>query len=143
MKVSQELRFTAAAQRPSGSGARLLRKGDVLADACPSREILMHITSRWGVLVLLVLETGTLRFSELKRAIGGINERMLAQTLQRLESDGLLDRIAYEVVPPHVEYSLTALGREAAARVRSLSDWIEESLPRVLSERARRANRAE
>lgn len=143
MKVSQELRFTAAAKRPSRSSARLLRKGDVLADACPSREILMHITSRWGVLVLLVLETGTLRFSELKRAIGGINERMLAQTLQRLESDGLLDRIAYEVVPPHVEYSLTALGREAAARVRSLSDWIEESLPRVLSERARRANRAE
>lgn len=142
MKVSQGLRSAAAVKARSRSSSRLLQKGDVLAQACPSREILMHITSRWGVLVLLVLETGTLRFSELKRAIGGINERMLAQTLQRLESDGLVDRIAYDVVPPHVEYSLTALGLGAAARVRSLSDWIEESLPRVLSERAKRAGRA-
>lgn len=56
---------------------------------------------------------------------------MLAQTLQWLEGDGLVDRVAYAVVPPHVEYSLTPLGREAAARVRALADWIEASLPRV------------
>ena len=121
------------------TGARLLRKGNLLAEACPSREILMHMTSRWGVLVLLVLQEDTQRFSELRRTIGGVSERMLAQTLQRLESDGLIDRVAHEVVPPHVEYSLTKLGREAAQRVRALSDWIEESLPRVLSERAKRA----
>jgi DNA-binding HxlR family transcriptional regulator len=117
----------------------LLRKGNLLAEACPSREILMHMTSRWGVLVLLVLQEDTRRFSELRRAIGGVSERMLAQTLQLLESDGLVDRVAHDVVPPHVEYSLTKLGREAAQHVRELSDWIEESLPRVLSERARRA----
>lgn len=120
--------------------ARLLQKGNLLAEACPSREVLMHMTSRWGVLVLLVLETGTHRFSELRRAIGGVSERMLAQTLQWLQNDGLVDRVAYEVVPPHVEYSLSPLGEQAAERVRELADWIEEALPQVLSERARRAH---
>jgi DNA-binding HxlR family transcriptional regulator len=71
------------------------------------------------------------RFSELKRAIGGVSERMLAQTLQWLEADGLVDRKAYQVVPPHVEYSLTPLGRECAEKVRLLADWIETSLPRI------------
>lgn len=59
-------------------------------------------------------------------------ERMLAQTLQWLESDGLVDRIAFNVVPPHVEYRLTPLGLEAAEKVRGLADWIETSLPRLL-----------
>src|SRR5687768_11277773 len=108
-----------------------LRRGDLMAAACPSREVLKHVTSRWGVLVLLALQGGTHRFSELRRAIGGVSERMLAQTLQWLEGDGLVDRVAYEVVPPHVEYSLTPLGQEAAERVRSLADWIETSLPRI------------
>ena len=108
-----------------------LRRGDLMAEACPSREVLKHMTSRWGVLVLLALQDGTHRFSELRRAIGGVSERMLAQTLQWLEGDGLVDRVAYEVVPPHVEYSLTPLGREAAERVRALADWIEVSLPRI------------
>ena len=108
-----------------------LQRGDLLAVDCPSREVLKHVTSRWGVLVLMTLEGGTHRFSELRRTIGGVSERMLAQTLQWLEGDGLVDRVAYEVVPPHVEYSLTALGREAAERVRALADWIETSLPRI------------
>ena len=109
-----------------------MRRGELLVEACPSREVLKHITSRWGVLVLLVLETRVHRFSELRRAIGGVSERMLAQTLQWLESDGLVDRIAFEGVPPHVEYRLTPLGREAAEKVRELADWIEDSLPRIL-----------
>lgn len=108
-----------------------IRCGDLLAEACPSREVLKHLTSRWGVLVLIALETGTHRFSELRRRIGGVSERMLAQTLQWLEADGLVDRTAYDVVPPHVEYSLTPLGREAAEKVRALADWIETSLPRI------------
>jgi len=119
----------------SASGAtplsERLARGDLMAAACPSREVLKHVTSRWGVLVLLALQGGTHRFSELRRAIGGVSERMLAQTLQWLEGDGLVDRVAFEVVPPHVEYSLTPLGREAAERVRALADWIEVSLPRI------------
>ncbi len=120
-----------------------LRRGDLLAAACPSREVLKHLTSRWGVLVLMVLETGTHRFAELRRGIGGVSERMLAQTLQWLEGDGLVLRVAHEVVPPHVEYSLTALGRDAARHVRGLADWIELNLPRVLEFRSRRAARTD
>ena len=108
-----------------------LLRGNLLAADCPSREVLKHVTSRWGVLVLIVLEPGTKRFSALRRAVGGVSERMLAQTLQWLEDDGLVLRTAYDVVPPHVEYSLTPLGREAATRVRGLADWIEENLPRI------------
>lgn len=109
-----------------------------MAESCPSREVLKHVTSRWGVLVLIALEDGTQRFSELRRTIGGVSERMLAQTLQWLEGDGLVNRVAYETVPPHVEYSLTPLGREGAKRVRALADWIETSLPKVTRAQAER-----
>ncbi|GAA0774436.1 helix-turn-helix domain-containing protein [Castellaniella ginsengisoli] len=111
--------------------SRKVQAGNLLAADCPSREVLRHVTSRWGVLALIVLETRTHRFSELRRAIGGVSERMLAQTLQWLEGDGLVLRTALEVVPPHVEYSLTPLGREAAEKVRVLADWIEINLPRI------------
>lgn len=108
-----------------------IRRGDLMTAACPSRDVLKHITSRWGVLVLIALEGRTLRFSQVRRMIGGVSERMLAQTLQWLEHDGMVARVAFDVVPPHVEYSLTPLGQEAAEKVRSLADWIETSLPRI------------
>lgn len=117
--------------------AQQLRDGalqpDVLSQNCPSRRILQHVTSRWGTLVLVALEPGTQRFSALRRKIGGISERMLAQTLQQLEADGLVHRQAHEVVPPHVDYSLTPLGRELAPRVLALAIWIEENLGRILT----------
>ena len=116
--------------------AAKIQRGDVLVAACPSREVLQHITSRWGVLVLIALESGTLRFGELRRKVNGVSERMLVQTLQCLEGDGLVNRIALEVVPPHVEYSLTPLGREAAEKVRLLTDWIEGNIPRLLKAKA-------
>ena len=110
-----------------------LRRGDLLAAQCPSRDVLRHVTSRWGVLVLLVLAEGTQRFSGLRRRIGGVSEKMLAQTLQWLEGDGLVDRHEFPVVPPHVEYSLTALGQEAAEKVELLADWIEGKLPQLMA----------
>ena len=116
--------------------AELMRRGDVFSDRCPSREVLQHVTSRWGVLVLVALLEGTHRFSDLRRKVAGVSERMLAQTLQWLEGDGLVLRQAFDVVPPHVEYSLTPLGREAAERVRQLADWIEVRLGDVLQQRA-------
>jgi len=106
-------------------------RGDLMSAACPSREVLKHITSRWGVLVLIALDRRTHRFSELRRKIGGVSERMLARTLQWLEQDGLVERRAFEVVPPHVEYNLTPLGQEAAEKVRGLADWIESSMPKI------------
>ena len=115
---------------PSVPTALLLR-GNLFAEKCPSRQILTHVTSRWGVLILVALLDGTHRFSELRRRIGGVSERMLSQTLQWLEADGFVLRIAYPVVPPHVEYSLTPLGREISEQVRQLTDWIEENLGRI------------
>jgi DNA-binding HxlR family transcriptional regulator len=108
-------------------------RGNVLAADCPSRPVLQHLTSRWGTLVMLALATGPHRFSGLRRRIAGISERMLAQTLQELEADGFVLREAWPVVPPHVDYSLTPLGQEAAAHVVALTRFVEENLPRILA----------
>ncbi|SDB67740.1 helix-turn-helix domain-containing protein [Pseudomonas sp. NFACC13-1] len=112
-----------------------VRRGDVLSADCPSREILKHMTSRWGVLVLVILLGGMHRFSELRRKIGGVSEKMLSQTLQELEADGLVDRKSLPVVPPHVEYRLTPLGREAAEHLEVMVNWIEEKIPQIMSSR--------
>lgn len=104
---------------------------DVLSKHCPSRDVMRHITSQWGVLILIVLLRGTHRFSELRRSIEGVSERMLAQTLKNLEQDGLISRKALPVVPPHTEYSLTPLGSEAAQHVRNLTVWIETNLAQL------------
>lgn len=106
-------------------------RGDLMAAACPSRDVLRRLTGRWGMLVLRVLAAGPQRFSMLRRRIGGISERMLAQTLQGLEADGMVLRRDFGTVPPHVEYQLTPLGDEAAQRVGALLGWIEESLPEI------------
>ncbi|MFI1356847.1 winged helix-turn-helix transcriptional regulator [Streptomyces sp. NPDC020898] len=104
---------------------------------CPHRLVLEHVTSRWGVLVLMELLERPYRFSELRRAIGGVSEKMLTQTLQTLERDGLVHRDAKAVIPPRVDYSLTDLGREAGVQVKALAAWTGERMPDV--ERARRA----
>jgi DNA-binding HxlR family transcriptional regulator len=127
---------------PSAGSVSLLeriRTGEVLARDCPSREILNHVCSRWGVLVLVVLLDGMHRFSELRRKIGGVSEKMLSQTLQSLEQDGFVDRKALPVVPPHVEYRLTPMGEEVALQMDGLTTWIEENLPRILAAREGRA----
>jgi len=110
---------------------RMLR-GEVFSDKCPSREILKHVTNRWGGLVLVALLQGMHRFSDLRRKLSGVSEKMLAQTLQTLEQDGFILRVSYPVVPPHVEYSLTPLGEELAKQLELLIDWIEINLPRIL-----------
>ncbi|MBP7241405.1 MAG: helix-turn-helix transcriptional regulator [Amaricoccus sp.] len=120
------------AEGPAGLSARLGR-GDLMAAECPSRAVLRHLTSRWGVLVLIALQSGTHRFSDLRRKVRGVSERMLAQTLQWLEADGMVKRRDFQVVPPRVEYALTPLGVEAAEKVRILADWIEISLPRIVA----------
>lgn len=107
------------------------QRAQVMAADCPSRAVLGHITSRWGVLVLVMLLERTHRFSELRRAVGGVSEKMLAQTLDALAYDGLVLRVAHQVVPPHVEYSLTPLGRQAAERLEVLVDWIEDNFPLI------------
>jgi DNA-binding HxlR family transcriptional regulator len=104
---------------------------------CPYRLVLEHVTSRWGVLVLIHLLDHPHRFSELRRAIGQVSEKMLTQTLQTLERDGLVHRDAKPVIPPRVDYSLTELGQEAAQQVKALALWTHERMPAV--EQARQA----
>ncbi|MFF1358088.1 winged helix-turn-helix transcriptional regulator [Streptomyces sp. NPDC058297] len=111
-------------------------------EMCPYRLVLEHVTSRWGVLVLIALEERSYRFSELRREIGrvvsvrNVSEKMLAQTLQTLERDGMVHRDAKPVIPPRVDYSLTDLGREAAEQVRTLATWTERRMAAVAQARS-------
>ena len=120
----------------------IMRRGEVLNERCPSREILSHLTSRWGVLVLIALLEHTHRFSELRRKVGGVSEKMLAQTLQTLEADGFVLRQSFPVVPPHVEYSLTPIGEEAALKVREFVVWVEDNVGQILETREAIARQA-
>jgi len=103
-----------------------LLAGARLETGCPERLVLDHITSKWGVLVLVALRDGRARWSELRRAVAGVSEKMLAQTLQTLERDGLVVRTAHAVVPPHVDYHLSALGADLVDRLMPLMVWIAE-----------------
>ncbi|WP_281260147.1 winged helix-turn-helix transcriptional regulator [Pararhodobacter marinus] len=111
-------------------------RANVMAAECPSRALLQHLTSRWGVLVMAALATGTHRFAQLRRRIGGVSERMLAQTLQQLERDGFVHRHDHGEVPPRVDYALTPLGQQAAGHIVSLVGWLEDSLPAILEAQA-------
>jgi len=106
--------------------------GGVFDAACPSRVVLDHVTSKWGVLVLVALEGRTLRWAQLRRTVEGVSEKMLAQTLRTLEADGFVLRDAHPVIPPHVEYSLTPRGRELVALLLPLFRWIVEVAPDVV-----------
>jgi len=90
---------------------------------CPIRDILDRLADRWSLLVLIHLHDGTLRFSDLRRAIGDISQRMLSLTVRRLEQDGFLSRTVYPTVPPRVDYTLTDLGRSILEPVGALVDW--------------------
>jgi len=96
---------------------------------CPARLLLDHITSRWGVLILVALSSGTMRWGELRRWARGISEKMLAQTLRTLEADGLVLREQRPVIPPHVDYSLTDRGRELSALLLPLTEWVIANAP--------------
>jgi DNA-binding HxlR family transcriptional regulator len=99
---------------------------------CPERAIMEHVTSRWGVRVLQALSDGSpWRFSVLRREIEVVSEKMLTQTLRTLERDGFVHREVKPVIPPHVEYTLTPLGKGAARHLVALASWIEANYPEV------------
>ncbi|MDN3025126.1 helix-turn-helix domain-containing protein [Streptomyces sp. S.PB5] len=110
---------------------------DVFAKACPSRGTLEHITGRWGGLTLGALHDGSLRFNELRRRVDGVSEKMLSQTLQALERDGLVHREAQPTNPPRVDYELTPLGRGVAERLIGLIQFLEGRMDEVLEARLR------
>lgn len=96
------------------------------APFCPVRDVLDRISDRWTILVLYALKTeGTLRFSQLRRSIGDISQRMLSQTVRRLEENGLIDRKVYPTVPPRVDYSLLPLGASLLESMAGMIAWAE------------------
>jgi DNA-binding HxlR family transcriptional regulator len=104
---------------------------DVFARGCTSRAVLQHVTGRWGVLALVGLAAGPVRFNALRRRIDGVSEKMLAQTLQALERDGFVLRDVQASIPPRVEYRLTPLGERTAERLRGLVELLEDSMGEV------------
>mgnify|MGYP003117726799 CR=1 FL=1 len=105
----------------------------VFPAGCPSRTLLDHITSKWGVLILLALSEGGQRWSELRRRAEGVSEKMLAQTLKTLERDGLVSRKAQPVIPPRVDYSLTERGYELSALLVPLAAWAFENADDIIN----------
>lgn len=99
---------------------------------CGTRVILDHIMSKWGVLVLSSLSEGTRRWGVLRREVDGISEKMLASTLRTLTDDGLVHRESFPTVPPHVEYSLTPLGRDLMERMLPLVEWVADNADGML-----------
>ncbi|WP_169449170.1 winged helix-turn-helix transcriptional regulator [Patulibacter americanus] len=104
---------------------------DVFARGCTSRTVLQHVTGRWGVLALVGLAAGPVRFNALRRRIDGVSEKMLAQTLQALERDGFVLRDVQASIPPRVEYRLTPLGERTAERLGGLVELLEDSMGEV------------
>ena len=112
-----------AATAPPPTRLHALFGDGVLPENCPSRTLLSHVTSKWGVLTLVALADGTRRWSELRRAVEGVSEKMLAQTLRTLERDGLVRRTSHGTVPPRVDYSLTDAGQELVELLFPLVAW--------------------
>lgn len=99
---------------------------------CPSRRLLDRIGDRWTVLIVGALDVGPRRFTEIAADVEGISQKMLTQTLRSLERDGFVSRTAYPVVPPHVEYELTELGRSLQNPLRALERWAIENMDDVV-----------
>jgi len=107
-----------------------------LAGDCPVRNVLDRIGDKWSILVISLLgDCGTLRFNELNHKIGNISQKMLTVTLKSLEADGLISRKIYPVIPPRVEYTLTALGESLLPALEHLTLWAFEKMPEILESR--------
>ena len=104
---------------------------NVYAGDCPTRRVLDLIADKWTCLIIGLLDGEPKRFSQLQREIGGISQKMLAQTLRSLERDGLVTRTIYPEVPPHVEYELTPLGQTLIEPIAAIRNWAETHIEGV------------
>jgi DNA-binding HxlR family transcriptional regulator len=108
-------------------------------DKCPIREMLTRLGDKWSILIIFWLsqaDGSRMRFSELKRSIDGISQRMLTTTLRNLERDGAVQRHYFPEVPPRVEYELTPLGKSLLIPVEGLLKWVEGNWPDIQQARA-------
>lgn len=109
---------------------------NVLDQNCESRQALDRIADKWTCLIVYALLDGPLRHGELKRAIQGISQKMLTQTLRGLERDGLVQRTVIDVIPPHVEYTLTPLGDTLSGPLVAICRWAMDHLPAMQAARS-------
>ncbi|MBF6333855.1 winged helix-turn-helix transcriptional regulator [Nocardia transvalensis] len=121
--------------RPA-DGADPTLEADVFARNCTSRPVLQNVASRWGVLALVALREGPYRFSALRRRVEGVSERMLSQTLQSLERDGMIHREVVQAIPPRVEYTLTDLGAQVAEHLEALIVTLETNMDKIAEAQA-------
>ena len=105
----------------------------VFSGVCPARELLDRLADKWTALVIGVLSHHgvPVRFTELRRAVGGISQKMLTQTLRDMERDGLVVRTVYSVMPPRVEYAISPLGQTVIEPLTALSAWAQAHMPQV------------
>ncbi len=120
-------------------GTQFTRSGateryEVFHTDCPAREMVDHVTSRWGIWVLISLQTNDLRFFELRESIRGISEKMLSQTLRGLVEDGLIWRKVEPTTPPQVTYGLTEFGRDVGEPLADLFGRITSRLSAQLAD---------
>lgn len=106
---------------------------DVYESRCPTRMVLDRLADKWALLILDRLEKEPLRFNQLRRDIQGVSQKMLSQTLKKLERDGLLSRTVFPTVPVTVEYALTPLGQTLGESVSALAHWAEHNMDAVLA----------
>lgn len=106
-------------------------------DICPVRHVMDGIGDKWSILIITALKADTRRFSELKREIPDISQRMLTQTLRKLERDGYVGRVVTPQIPPRVDYSLTDLGQSLCTQLAPLAQWALDSRDRIAEARAR------
>ena len=112
-------------------------RGNPMAEDCPGREVFNHITSRWAMLIVVVLHDGAQRFHAIRDGIEGISEKMLSQTLKTLARDGFLLRLVEPTVPPQVSYMLTPLGEDLARHFRGLVQWLGNNIDGILAAQRR------
>lgn len=116
---------------------------NVMVATCPSRTSLAKIANKWTAMIIIALSGGPLRFGELRDAVDGVSGKVLADTLRDLERDGIVERTAYDDVPPRVEYELTTLGQTLREPLSALGRWAEQHIEAVLSARESYDNRAD
>jgi len=113
------------------------------ADCRAVSAVLARVGDKWSVLIVSLLGAGPRRFSEIKRMVGGISQRMLTLTLRGLERDGLVTRTVFPTIPPRVDYELTDLGHSLSVPVGALGAWAKENQPRIQASQQAYDTRAE
>ena len=126
-------------EQPAAATATAYQPANVFSVGCPARGILDVLAEKWVLLIVHSLQAGPARPGELRRRIEGISEKMLVQTLRRLQSFGIVDRHAYAEVPPRVEYWLTPLGVSLSDLVKAFDSWVEDNAQTIEAARTRLA----